>query len=370
MTLLLSFVLAVVVSLVAWWAISRWLKSQFPRMARDVFTQMGEEVVTLARHTLALEREKGLGELELKKQAVDSTVKGLEEQLTRYEQLVRSFEADRERKYGQLESELERVVTGAEKLQQTTANLVAVLGNSRVRGQWGQKMADDILRLCGLQEGIHYRQEAKLAAGRPDYTFLLPDHHQLFMDVKFPLENYLKLAASATDEEQRRWRDAFLKDVREHLREMERRDYVAQADQSVDYILIFIPNEQVYGVINEQMPMLIDECLQKRIILCGPWTLYAIVRIIWQAWQHYHYAESVHDIVKTIKGFTEEYERFKTRFDELGERLRKTTEGYDEIARVSFRKLEQRMQQVEDYRKGQGIPEGVPQLERIEGGVG
>ncbi len=369
MMIVLVLLVAAVVSFVVTWTAARWLKAQFPQMTRDALRQMGEEFIGLAKGSLALEREKGLGDLETNRQAVESSVKGLDEQLKRYEQLVRRFELDRERKYGQLEQHLKQVVTGSERLQQTTAALTAVLGNSRIRGQWGQKMAGDILRLCGLQEGIQYRQEEKLVTGRPDYTFFLPDQHQLFMDVKFPLENYLKLASSVQENEQERWREAFLKDVREHLREMERRDYVAQADRSVDYILIFIPNEQVYGLINESLPSLIDECLQKRMILCGPWTLYAIVRVIWQAWQHYHYSEAVHEIVRTIKGFGEEYTRFKTRFEELGDRLRKTTEQYDEITRVSFRKLEQRIQQIDDYRKGRGLSDEVPEAERIPVGA-
>ncbi len=361
----LAVVLGIVVPIVMMVMASRWLKRQFPDVARQALRDMGDDFLTVAKGKLELERVKGLGDLELKRQSVESAVTGLEEQLKKYEQLIKGFESDRERKYGKLEGELKRVMDGTDKLQQTTANLVAVLGNSRVRGQWGQKMAHDILRACGLQEGIHYQQEQEILTGRPDYTFLLPDEHQLFMDVKFPLDNYLKLVGSTSEDEQRRSRDAFIKDVREHMREMERRDYLAQSDRAVDYILIFIPNEQVYGLVNELMPNLLDECLQKKTILCGPWTLYAIVRVIWQAWQNYHFSLTIQDIAKAINGFLKDYGTFKERFAELGTLIQRVGEKYQDISTKSYSRLDNKIKRIEEYRKGQRLPEELPETETI-----
>jgi DNA recombination protein RmuC len=339
------------------------LKAQFAELSRTALRTMGEDFLRLAKEELKFERQQGLSDLDAKRQAVDNTIKGLQEKLTAYEQLMSDFEKDRDEKYGQLKGELNRLTKGTDRLQDTTANLAAVLGNSRVRGQWGQRIADDILRHCGLQEGMQYHREQSLAAGRPDYTFVLPDHHQLFMDVKFPLENYLKLTASP-QEEQPRHREAFLRDVRGHLREMERRDYVTQAEQSLDYILIFIPNEQVYSLVNEWMPELLDECMKKKIILCGPSTLYAVLRVIAQAWDNFRFSMAIRDIVKAISGFLQDYDLFRRRFSELGELVHKLDTKYQEIAVTSTQRLEARIRRIEEYRKGQHIPSELPGPER------
>ena len=374
--LIIMIVIACAISIAAsQWMSSRSLKrhwpellnTQFPDMARRVLKEMGEDFLQLAKRDLAAERQKNLSDLDLKRQAVENTVKGLQEQLKRHETLVNEFESDRDQKYGSLKGELERVIQGNDLLQRTTSNLIAVLGNSRVRGQWGQKMAEDILRFCGLHEGLHYRREQELSAGRPDYTFFLPDDHQLFMDVKFPLDNYVKFMG-AREEEQRSAREAFTKDVREHIREMERRDYLAQSDRSVDYILIFIPNEHVYGLLNEWMPTLIDDCLRKKTILCGPWTLYATLRIIMQAWQNYQLSIAIHDIVKAINGFSSDYTKFKERFMELGDLLEKVDEKYREITTKSYQRLDQKIRKIEDYRKGQHIPEELPEPDPFPAG--
>ncbi|MBI3009611.1 MAG: DNA recombination protein RmuC, partial [Candidatus Omnitrophica bacterium] len=253
-----------------------WLLRVLPAATVKTLQSTATGLLEQSKQQLALERQQGVHDLDERRMAVESTVKNLEGQLLRYETLMRHFETDRDQKFGALKTELDRTLRANEQLQHTTSSLVAVLGNSRVRGQWGQKMAEDILRFCGLQEGVHYRREQGMSSGRPDYTFLLPDQHELYMDVKFPLERYLKAMESQDSASQQMHREAFLRDVKEHLREMERRGYQSSSEQGVDYLLIFIPNEQVYGLVNEWMPSLIDECLQKQMILCGPWTLYAV----------------------------------------------------------------------------------------------
>ncbi len=359
------FSLTILLIIVVIIAVGFWLKNEVGALSRKALKEASEEFLKLAMPKFEKERGEGVHELELKRQAIQSTVEGLSKQLERYENLMEKFETDRDQKYGSLAAQIQQVSKETGLLQKTTADFTAVLGNSRVRGQWGQKMAEDILRACGLQEGIHYTREKELIAGRPDYAFLLPEEHRLFMDVKFPLDNYLKFRQSELVEQQQYYRGEFLKDVRGHIKDMERREYISQTPDSLDYILIFIPNEQVYGMVNEWEPNLIDECLQKRTILCGPWTLYATVRIIWQAWQQYHYVVAIQDIVKSINGFLQDYKIFKGRFSDLGKKLDTVMEKYQEIAHTSYKRLDNRIQQIEEYRKGQRIPEATPFLEDL-----
>ena len=48
---------------------------------------------------------------------------------------------------------------------------------------------------------------------KPDYTFLLPDHHRVNMDVKFPLDNYLRYLDAENDTEKEKFKGQFLRDV-------------------------------------------------------------------------------------------------------------------------------------------------------------
>jgi DNA recombination protein RmuC len=333
-----------------------WLRSQSQAVLQQL-KQSHEESLRFLTERMSTEQVRSVSALEQRKQAVESAVARLEEQLKRHESLVKGFEADRERKFGSLESGLARAMEETVKLRQTTSSLVSVLGNVKVRGQWGQKMAEDILRLCGLQPGIQYEAEKQIGAVRPDYTFFLPGGQRLFMDVKFPFENYLRFTRSDQAQDQENAREAFVRDVRVHLRDMEKRDYASPGQEALDYILIFIPNEQVYGLVNEWMPDLFDECLKKRMIVCGPWTLYAVLSIIRQAWENYRFGESLQEIVEAIRAFRQDYGLFNERFQEVGKRIARVQEAYEDVAKTSHKRLEQKMDKIEAYRKGQAIAE-------------
>ena len=160
-------------------------------------------LLDLAEQKFETERVKQKSELDEKKVAVETAVDKLSERLKGYEELVRKFEADRATKYGSLEKGLKDATEQTAKLATSTEGLRALMDNSRARGQWGERMADDILRASGLAEGVQYRKNRALdtSTSRPDFTFLLPEGKKLNMDVKFPLDNWLKmLHANGEDE--------------------------------------------------------------------------------------------------------------------------------------------------------------------------
>ena len=352
--LILAFIVFSLLAVVA----GLWLRVQFAKSQKKLLDDALERLQTgqkgaleLLKKEFDLKQTEGESELDKRKQAVDSAVGRLEDQLKRYESLVKGFESDRDRKYGSLETELKRAAEQTTRLQQTTAGLVAVLGNVKIRGQWGQKMAQDILSLCGLQEGIQYVAEKSIGTGRPDYTFFLPGGEKLYMDVKFPFDNYWRFTRAESVQEQQASRDAFVDDVRNHLKEMQKRSYVSPGEPSLDYIVIFIPNEQVYGVVNEWIPELFDESIRKKMILCGPWTLYAVLRVINQAWENYRVGEAVQGILAAIGAFQQDYSKFKERFEEVGKRLAKVQDAYAEVTTTSYKRMDQRIRAIEQTKR-------------------
>lgn len=356
LTWLLLIGVAIAVTWIACRELARWMKDQI-RLSLD---HAQKTFLTLASERLATERSAQLGVFDVRKTQVDEAIQGLQNQLVRYEKLIRDFEQDRAKKYGSLEQHLTTAVDETKRLQQATNQFTAMLGNSKVRGQWGEKTADDILKLCGLQEGLHYSKQKNAPLGRPDFTFTLPTGHNYYMDVKFPLDNYVKFANCERAEDKRACQEQFMKDVRAHMRELEKRDYASVGSGAPDYVLMFIPNEQVYGIINEWLPGVIDEGLKKRIVLCGPWTLYATVRVMWEAWQHYYHEQAIGEIVKVVKEFQGSFERFKERFVELGKKLGEATSYHADITRIDYAQLDRKVEQIKKYKEGEGVELPAP----------
>jgi len=151
-----------------------------------------DQFLLSAKQQYETEQGEATKEFELRRQAVEGTVKSLKEELEKYQKLMREFEQDRATKYGNLENELKNASHTTSKLQETTSHLNNILGNVKLRGQWGERMAEDIIRYAGLIEGVNYIKQKKLASTttKPDFTFLLPNDNKINMDVKFPLDNF------------------------------------------------------------------------------------------------------------------------------------------------------------------------------------
>jgi len=93
-------------------------------------------------------------------------------------------------------------------LNANTGALREALANTQVRGQWGERMAEDVFRIVGFVEQINYVKQSTVADGRsrPDYTIYMPDQKKLNMDAKFPFANYLKCLEAVTEVDSQRAR--------------------------------------------------------------------------------------------------------------------------------------------------------------------
>ena len=312
-----------------------------------------EQILQTARQQMELSQGEATSELELRKQAIEHTVAGLKEELGKYQQMLRESEGDRTRKYGNLENELKNASVATQKLAETTVRLNNILGNVKLRGQWGERMAEDIIRYAGLIENVNYlKQNVNAAATKPDFTFLLPQGHCINMDVKFPLDNYLQMVNAAEGMQRDSYEKEFIKNVKDRIKEIQNRDYINPSENTLDFVLLFIPNEQVFSFIQEKMPDVMDFALKQKVVLCSPFTLYAMLSVVRQAHEHFRFEKDIKKIIELIEVFAKDYELFKNRFEELGSLIDKLSVEYSDINEKSFKKLDGKIQRIGDYKKG------------------
>ncbi len=358
--IILSVIVVMAVAVVVLVVSLKFLKQQtslFEQKNREEMKFAQEQLILLAKQQFQAEQNKAVTELETRKQAVESTVKGLKEQLENYQKLMRDFEQDRTRKYGNLETELKNASLATTKLQDTTNRLNNILGNVKLRGQWGERMAEDIIRISGLIEGINYKKQTQmeLATTKPDYTFLLPNSHTINMDVKFPLDNYLNMVNAENPLQREQYLKEFNKNVNMRIKEIQNRAYINPSENTLDFVLLFIPNEQVFSFIQESIPGLMDEALKQKVVLCSPFTLYAMLSVVRQAYENFRYEKATKEIVNLIEQFTKTYETFKVRFDEIGKSIERLESQYSDIKDKSFKNLDVKIRRIGDYKKGNTV---------------
>ena len=303
------------------------------------------------------DRAQANAELDGKKALIDqelnATRDGITHQIQQVGDLVREFETDRERKFGALSSELSRQREGMDNLRESTQSLREALVSTKVRGQWGERMAEDVLRLAGFIEGVNYRRQRTLegSGGRPDFTFLMPNDLVLHMDVKFPLDNFVRYVEAQSDVERRAARDTFVRDVRDRVKELTGRGYLDAGDRTVDCLLLFIPNEQVYAFIQEQDGAILEDALRHKIVLCSPLTLYAVLAVIRQSVDNFRLERTSNEILGLLGQFEQQWRRYVEQMDAVQRRFEGVHKEYDALMGRRHRALERPLDRIAALRQ-------------------
>ncbi|MCC5949841.1 MAG: DNA recombination protein RmuC [Nitriliruptoraceae bacterium] len=294
--------------------------------------------------------------VEGRKELIDAELARLATTVGRVDELLQDAERRRSTQYGQLAEQLQGVARQHAELGRTTGALREALTSSQARGQWGERMAVDVLRAAGFVEGVNYRTQVTTRSGtRPDVTFLLPGDRVVHMDVKFPLGRYLDMleAPGAADRDLAR-RD-FLKAVRARVKEIADRGYVDEQDGTVDCVLLFIPNEQVYGFVHEQDPTLLDDALAQRVVVCAPSTLFAVLAVIRAAVDAFTLERTSDEILQVLAGFRDQWGRFTDQLDKLGRGLETTQRAYDALTTTRRGQLERQLDRIDEVRSRRGV---------------
>ncbi len=319
-----------------------------------------QHLVNMSDQVISKQTELGEKNLDTKKQLIDQSIKEVRDNLKSVEDLVTALEKDRAQVFGELAQQLQSASVQTLKLQETTGKLQLALGNASVRGQWGERMADDILQKIGFVEGINYlKQQADDSAGnRPDYTFMMPNNLKLNMDVKFPWDNYKKYIDTDSENDREAFKDAFLKDVRQRVKEVTNRNYINP--ETIDYVLVLIPNEQVYRFINENDPSFLDYALQNKVVLCSPVTLYAVLALINQTVRNFKTEKAIDEIIQQINFFLIQWQTYVDSMDKMGKRLSDAQKEYDSLVSTRRNKLERPLKKIDAIRKERGLEELEP----------
>ena len=333
------------------------VKASFGSLSLDALTKATDEFLKLAHAKLESEREVSVKELDARKGLIDQQLQRMTAELESVSQLMTTLEKDRVEKFGELSKHLKLATEQTAALAQTTSGLREALASTKTRGQWGERMAEDILRLAGLIENVNYVKQRTIEStgSRPDFTFLLPKELKVNMDVKFPLDNYVRYVEAPTDMEKGRFRNDFLRDVRVRMKEVTSREYINPEQNTIDYVLLFIPNEQIYAFVYEQDNLIIEEGLRTKVVLVSPLNLFAVLGVIRQAVDCFALEQTSNEILTLLGAFKRQWEEFTKKFDLLGKRIEDTQREYEALTTTRRRQLERPLNKIEELRTQRGL---------------
>ncbi len=327
------------------------MADQFSSLSLQALNQSTSQLVQLAQSQLGAQQTQTSQELDSKKRLIDQQLNQMGATLEQVRTLMTDMQSRSGERLSALTTEIRNTADQTKLLTETTNSLRETLANSRARGAWGERMAEDVLRAAGLLPNIHYTKQETTAAGtRPDFTFTLPKDLYLNMDVKFPLDNYLRAIEADGDSDREQFEQQFIRDVRGHVKAVASRDYIDPEAGTVECALLFIPLEQVYGFILQRDSTLLENSLESRVVLCSPFSLFGVLSVIRQAAEFFSLQQTAGEMLTLLGAFSKEWSRYADALEKLEADFQRLSNDFDTLTGTRRRALDRQLLKLENLR--------------------
>lgn len=309
------------------------MTNTFNALSSAALKSSSEDFLRLASEHLGKVVAETKGKLGEHQAAIDGLIKPLHEALKRYDEQVRLIEESRHKAYGSLEEQLRALASTHEQLQKETSNLVSALKKPQVRGRWGEITLRRVAELSGMSAHCDFTEQTSVETEsgrlRPDMVVHLPMEREIVVDAKVSLDAYLDALSVPTEDERKAKMEKHSQQVRAHMNRLSSKEYWSQFKQSPEFVVLFIPGESFLSSALEVDGTLIEDGIQKRVIIATPTTFIALLRAIAYGWRQEQITKNAQMISELGRQLYERMSTLVQHLQNIGSSLERAIGAYN-----------------------------------------
>ncbi len=308
----------------------RELEEKFTALADEVLGRNSARFLQLVSERFEVHRGEAEKELEARRRAIEELVRPVREALEKFERRVGELERAREGAYRAVVEQMRLLRESQERLRVETGRLVQALRRPQVRGRWGEFQLRNVVELAGMSEHVDYvTQTVTEDRLRPDAVIRLPGGKSVVVDVKTPLDAYLR-AVEAEDEETREHElRQHARQIRGHVQKLARKEYWQGVVDAPDFVVLFVPGDPFYAAALQRDPELFEYALERKVLITTPSTFVALMKAIAYGWQQEKIAEGAARIAETARELHQRIRVFLGHVERLGKALGSAVDHYN-----------------------------------------
>ncbi|MBU39174.1 MAG: hypothetical protein CL430_01230 [Acidimicrobiaceae bacterium] len=296
------------------------LKAQMGEVASKALQDNNEQFLTLASERMNVVKEQTKGLLDPFTKQIDQLGKTVSE--------LRSAH-DKEK------GAVETLTSRMGELSASNVALTEALRSPTARGAWGENQLRNVIELAGMTPYCDYEEQPTGEnrsgnIGRPDVRVRLPNGAHLAVDAKVPLDAYLEAQEASDQSEIENHLSRHASALRSHVNALAGRKYWEQNDgPAPEFVVLFVPGESFLADALRVDVSLLQDAMEKRVLLASPVNLLALLWAVARGWQEARITEHA----KEIADLGEElYERIGTvlgHMDKTGRGLNQAVNAYN-----------------------------------------
>ncbi len=271
------------------------------------------------------------------KESLDKLLTPLGEKIVSFRERVEKTREEDLKDRASLAEQIKAMSQLNQKMSEEARNLTTALkGQSKAQGNWGEIILERVLEKSGLVAGQEYETQASLTddEGRrfqPDVLIKLPEGKHLVVDSKVSLIAYERCVNQEEPELVEQYLKEHLTSVKSHISELSKKSYESlYGIISPDFVLMFIPIEPAFTMAMQADDSLFDFAFRQNVVIVTPSTLLATLRTVANIWRQEKQTRNVMEIARKSGALYDKFVGFFSDMEEIGRRIGKSHEAYDE----------------------------------------
>jgi len=306
---------------------------------------MKEEFKTLSEKIL---KEKSGALTEVNKDQFSALLQPLAKELKEFKLAVESSKEKGIEMHSKLGNSLQELMQTSRQVGKEASQLtMALKGNNKSVGNWGEMILEEMLQRAGLKEGVHYDCQRALKDEQgnlitdtgnrrmiPDIIVHNPNQGDIIIDSKVSLSAYMDYVNAEDDRDREEALKRHIESVRRHVTELTSRSYQSayhdQDRDTLDFVIMFIPNEGSCQLAMSKDVELWQKAFEKRVLIVSPVNLMALLQMIRNYWVKVEQDKNLESILKDAGIMLDRLFDFYEHFDKVGKSLESAQSSYQD----------------------------------------
>lgn len=278
---------------------------------------------------------------------LEAMLRPFDKDLRQFREKVESYYGEESKQRFSLQENIKSLVEANRRISEEAVNLtraIAGTNNNKFQGDWGETILEQILENSGLIEGEQWEHQVTLRdekgsaalndetlrTMKPDVIVHFPGKRDIIIDSKVSLKAYMEYLAAEDEAVRAMHLKEHVASVRRHIDELAGKRYDKYNINSLDYVMLFIPNEPSYFVAMEADNALWNYAYKKGIVLISPSNLISTLFVVNSLWTRERQQRDVQRIVDTANAIYDKFVNFTDNFGKIETALEKAQEAYTE----------------------------------------
>lgn len=245
----------------------------------------------------------------------------------------------------ELKANIQQMMRQSEAAKLSTEELTRVFKHgSKVQGDWGETVLNELLESQGLTEGIHYDVQPYIrdaqgdivvsgegAKMRPDVILHLDQRREVVIDSKVSMTAFIDYVNAENEADRERLLKAHVDSINKHVKELAGKDYssyIKAPKVKMDYVIMFVPNTGALWTALKAQPDLWRRAMEKNVFIADEQTLFAALRIIHLTWTQITQVQNHQKVYALATEMLDRVGQFMKKYQAIGKALETANAAY------------------------------------------